>query len=97
MNHGHREWTYGCQGEQWERWIGILGLVEADLCRYSYIEWMNNKVLLYSTGDYSQYPVINNNGKECKKECIYICIYITESLCCRAEITIVNQLYSKKY
>ena len=36
-----------------------------------------------------------NNGKECKKECIYICICITESLCCRAEISIVNQLYSK--
>ena len=79
MNHRHREWIFGCQGEQWERWIGNLGLVEANLCRYSYIEW------------------INNNGKECKKECIYICICITESLCCRAEITIVNQLYSKKY
>ena len=24
----------------------------------------NNKVLLYSTGNYIQYPVINHNGKE---------------------------------
>ena len=38
------------------------------------MEWINNKVLLYSTGNYSQYPVINHNGKEKEKECIYICI-----------------------
>ena len=25
---------------------------------------MNSKVLLYSTGNYIQYPVINSNGKE---------------------------------
>ena len=28
-----------------------------------YTIWTNNKVLLYSTGNYSQYPVINHNGK----------------------------------
>ena len=33
-----------------------------------YIEWMNNKVLLYSTGNYIQYPVINFNGKEKEKQ-----------------------------
>ena len=27
------------------------------------IEWMNNKALLYSTGNYIQTPVINHNGK----------------------------------
>ena len=43
-----------------------------------------NKVLLYSTGNYIQYPVIFQNGKEYEKEYIYICI--TESLCCTAEI-----------
>ena len=35
-----------------------------------YIEWMNNKVLLYSTGNYIQYLVINHNGKEYEKEYI---------------------------
>ena len=45
--------------------------------KYSHI----NKVLLYSTGNYIQYPVVNNNGKEYKKECICI----TESLCCTPE------------
>ena len=32
------------------------------------IGWTNNKVLLYSTGSYIQYPVINHNGKENEKE-----------------------------
>ena len=32
------------------------------------IGWINNKVLLYSTGSYIQYPVINHNGKENEKE-----------------------------
>ena len=29
-----------------------------------HIGWINNKVLLYSTGNYVQYPVINHHGKE---------------------------------
>ena len=29
-----------------------------------HIGWINNKVLLYSTGNYSHYPVTNHNGKE---------------------------------
>ena len=37
-----------------------------------YIEWINSKVLLYSTGNYIQYPVIKYNGKEYEKERIYI-------------------------
>ena len=40
-------------------------------CKLVYIEWMNNKVY-YSIGNYIQYPVINHNGKEYGKECIYI-------------------------
>ena len=39
---------------------------EVGVRRYEllYIEWINNKNLLYSTGNYIQYPMINNNGKE---------------------------------
>ena len=33
-------------------------------CKMLYIEWINNKVLLYSTENYILYPVINHNGKE---------------------------------
>ena len=40
-------------------------------CKLVYIEWIN-KVLLYSTGNYIQYPVINCKGKEYEKECIYM-------------------------
>ena len=47
-------------------------------CKLLYIEWVNNKVLLYSTGNYIQYPVINCNGKEYETEFIYMyaCVYI---------------------
>ena len=37
----------------------------------SYVEWINNKVLLCSTGNSVQYPVVNHNGKELKKS-VYI-------------------------
>ena len=43
-------------GMEWE--FGI------SRCELLYTGWINNKVLLYSTGNYSQYPVINHNGKE---------------------------------
>ena len=43
-------------------------------CTLSDMEWIDNEVLLYSTGNYIQYPEINHNGKEAfKKENIYMC------------------------
>ena len=81
QTYGHREQTCGCQGEgvgagmEWE--VGV------SRCKLLFIEWINNKVLLYSTGNCTQYPVINPNGKEYEKEC-YLCI--TKLLCCTAEI-----------
>ena len=62
-------------GKDWE--FGI------SRCKLLYIGWINNKVLLYNTGNYIQYPVINHNGKQYGKE--YICICIIESLCCIPE------------
>ena len=64
------------RGMDWE-----FGIIRYKLLS---IGWINYKVLLYSTGNYIQYPVINHNGKEYEKECICICI--TESLCCIVEI-----------
>ena len=52
-------------------------------CKLVHIGWINNKVLLYSTGNYIQSPVINHNEKEYEKN-IHACI--TESLCYTAEI-----------
>ena len=83
QTHRHREQTWGCQGggKVGEGYVGSLGLADAN---YIYIEreWIN-KVQLYSTGNYIQYPVINYNGKNMKKN-VRICL--TESLCCTAEI-----------
>ena len=56
-------------GMDWE--FGISG------GRLLYIGWIK-KVLLYGTGNYIQYPVINYNAKEY--------IRITESLCYTAEV-----------
>ena len=42
-------------------------------CKLLYTEWINNKVLLYSTENYTQYPVINHNGKEYRKR-MSICV-----------------------
>ena len=49
----------------------------ATRCKLLYKEWINNKVLLCSTGNYIQCPVINQNGKEYEKECIYIYKWVT--------------------
>ena len=32
-------------------------------CKFLYIEWINNKVLLYSIGNYILYPMINHSRK----------------------------------
>ena len=88
QTHRLREETCGCQGGE-----GIGGGLDWEFgtsrCKPLYIEWIN-KVLLYSTGNYIQYPVINLNGKEYEKEYIYIYIYIykTESLCYTPETNI---------
>ena len=41
-------------------------------CKLLHTGWINNKVLLYSTGSSIQYPVINHHGKEYRKEYIYM-------------------------
>ena len=55
-------------------------------CEPLYTEWLNNELLLYSTGNYIQYPMINHNGKEYfKNVSIYICV--TGSHCCVAKFS----------
>ena len=60
-------------------------------CKLLHLEWINNKVLMYSTGNYIQHLVISHNGKEYKKR-MYICI--TESLCCTGEINTLEINYT---
>ena len=50
------------------KWEGVEGGMEwkfgVSRCKLIYIGWINNKVLVYSTENYIQYPMINYNGKE---------------------------------
>ena len=54
--------------------LGRDGLgVQISRCKVLYIEWVSNKVLLCSTGNYIQYPVLSHNEKQYEKE--HTCIY----------------------
>ena len=60
--HRHREQTCGCQGggrREWDR-LGVWG----DQMQPITFSIMNNKVLLYSTGKYIQYPRTDHVEKE---------------------------------
>ena len=63
----------GGRGVGWDFGIGR--------CKLLPLEWINSKVLMYSTGNHIESPVINHNGKEFKKN---VCMCITESLCSTA-------------
>ena len=43
-----------------EGWEGMDWEFEISRCKLLYIEWINSKILLYSTGTYTQYPVIRD-------------------------------------
>ena len=53
-----------------EGWSGSLGMVDTtilNVIKLLHLEWINNKVLMYNTGNCTQYSVMNHNGKEYKK------------------------------
>ena len=45
-----------------------------------YVKQINNKGLLYSTGDYTQYLTLAYNKKETKRPYIYIYIYMASQV-----------------
>ena len=58
------------RGEKnWESGVGS--------CKLLHTGWVNNEVQLYSTGNNTQYPVINHNGKNMKNNNKSLC-YIAE-------------------
>ena len=62
------------KGEDWKRNEWGYGV---STCKLLYVQWINNKVLLYSTENYIQYPVINRNGKNIKMNvCMFVYIHI---------------------
>ena len=82
QTHRHGEQTCDCRGGgaggmDWELGINRYKLL--------YREQIN-KVLLCSTGNCIQYPVINADGKEYERGC-NMCI--TESLCNTAEVNTI--------
>ena len=70
QNHEQREQTGGGQREgEWKRDDQELGVSRGKLV---YTRQIDNKVLLYSTGNYIEYPVVNHSGKDCEKSGIYM-------------------------
>ena len=65
----------GGGGMDWE--FGMSG------CKLLDVGWIINKVWLYSTGNYIQYPMINRNGKEYEKEhvCVHVCVRVCACVC----------------
>ena len=53
-------------------------------CKLLHLEWINNKVLLYNTGNYTESSGIDHDVKEYEEKNVYVCM--TESLCCTVEI-----------
>ena len=70
QTHRHREQTCGSQGEEG---LGRDGLgIWDQQCKQLHIKWINNKVLLYITGTYSQYPVMKKMEKNMKRAYTYV-------------------------
>ena len=66
QTHRYREQTFGCQGAE-RCWGGMDWEFGVSRCKLLYLEWIDNKVLLYSTGNYIQSLGIYHDGKEYKK------------------------------
>ena len=63
QTHRHREQICGCRG------VGGMGReFRISRCKPLYVEWINNKVLVYSIGNNIQCPVLNQNVKQYKKK-----------------------------
>ena len=65
-------------------------------CELLYMECINNKVLLFSIGNHSQYLMINHNGKEYKKECIYIYMCVYTYICVCVYIYIIYGMHKQQ-
>ena len=72
----HIKETYSYQrGKGWGK--GINQEFGINIYILLYIKWINNKDLLYSTGNYTQYLIITYNGNESEKEYnVYMYIYV---------------------
>ena len=75
--------------EKW-RGRGIDWELVVSGCKLLHLEWINNSVLWYSTGNYIQSPGTNHNGKEYEKE-------IHTHTHTHTHTSLVTLIYSKNY
>ena len=61
QTHGHREQTCGCQ--QGGEGSGVDWEFEVNRCKLLHLEWISNKALLYSMGNYIQSLVREHDGR----------------------------------
>ena len=61
QTHRHREQTWVCQGG--EGVSGMDGKFGVSRRKLLHLEWVDNEVLLCSTENYIQSPVIDHDGK----------------------------------
>ena len=75
QTHRHRKQT---SGYQTEKGVGISQKFGINTFTLLYIKKINDKILLYGTGENIQYLVISYNGKKFYKEymCIHLCVFI---------------------
>ena len=68
--------AFNCSRKRWYSNIFLKKKTNMEFgicrCKLLYREWISSEVLLYNTESYTKYPEINQNGKECGKECVYI-------------------------
>ena len=71
QTHRHRKQTYGYQRGK-SREGGINEEFEMNRHALLYVSQINNKDLLYNTGNYIQHLIIAYNGKDSEKEYVYV-------------------------
>ena len=63
IDHEHGDQTCGCQGGRGEGGNGVDGEVGVGRCKLLHVEWISNKVLLYTTGNYVQSLGLEHDGR----------------------------------
>ena len=82
--HRNGEKTCGYETGRWKGKEWEFGISRGKLV---YIGWINNNVLLCSTENYIQYPVINHNRKEYEN---YVCVCVCVRMCvCTSQVALV--------
>ena len=103
-------WSQGTLLSKWRSKAGmekkpvcdeVLSIFEGwtwnSICKLLHIEWVNNKVLLYSTWSYIQYPEINHNGKDYKVYLRILIIYICTHTHTHTHTYIYIYIYTHTY